>query len=57
MAITIKSQQNTTKHGADAYLQDMRNLQDIMHTYKIALTYFGLVMPYGIKDLGQHWFR
>ena len=23
----------------------------------ILLTYWGLVMPYGVGDLGQHWFR
>ena len=28
-----------------------------IHFLKVALTHCGLVMPYGCRDLGQHWFR
>ena len=39
-------------------------MREDMHTYYIMLcllslvkTHWGLVMPYGVRDLDQHWFR
>ena len=41
-------------------VENLKN--DILHSARLgmgssSLTHWGLVAPYGVGDLGQHWFR
>ena len=47
---------NLTWNGQQAQYKPQNLLCFVVVWYGY-LTHCGLVMPYGIRDLGQHWFR
>ena len=64
--ISIASEQQEITDGKSKLVRQQAitqtNVDQVLHHHKRSLevnelTHCGLVMPYGGRDIGQHWFR